>query len=368
MLDCLGYLGLLFLIAFLLGSIPWGVIISRGFYHTDVREHGSGNIGTTNAMRTLGKVGGSAVFVLDFGKGVVAGIIATVFATQVLTDMTALREFCITLGLTGPNPENNFLHYRLTQICLSVAFLGCIWGHIFSPWLKFKGGKGIAVAVGCLVSTFGITGTLLELLIFVVLVATTKYVSVGSIAAAAACPFFSMYYLAGNYISVVICTIAALTVIWAHRENIKRLLAGNENKIGDKKADAEEQTDEDIEDNEQADQGSAEAEEDLTEEIKEDFDKEDSEDKDSNKEESENVDSNEEDSSEAQEESKEEPHDDSCVEESKEESEQEAQKDSVEEGKEISEKPEESESSEEESEEFEESNKKEKPEETKETK
>lgn len=270
MLGCLGYLGLLFLIAFLLGSIPWGVIISRGFYHTDVREHGSGNIGTTNAMRTLGKVGGSAVFVLDFGKGVVAGIIATVFATQVLTDMTALREFCISLGLTGPNPENNFLHYRLTQICLSVAFLGCIWGHIFSPWLKFKGGKGIAVAVGCLVSTFGITGTLLELLIFVVLVATTKYVSVGSIAAAAACPFFSMYYLAGNYISVVICTIAALTVIWAHRENIKRLLAGNENKIGDKKADAEEQTDEDVESNEQADQDLVEAEEDLTEEIKED--------------------------------------------------------------------------------------------------
>lgn len=350
MLDCLGYLGLLFLIAFLLGSIPWGVIISRGFYHTDVREHGSGNIGTTNAMRTLGKVGGSAVFVLDFGKGVVAGIIATVFATQVLTDMTALREFCISLGLTGPNPENNFLHYRLTQICLSVAFLGCIWGHIFSPWLKFKGGKGIAVAVGCLVSTFGITGTLLELLIFVVLVATTKYVSVGSIAAAAACPFFSMYYLTGNYISVVICTIAALTVIWAHRENIKRLLAGNENKIGDKKADAEEQTDEDVEDNEQADQNLAEAEEDLTEEIKEDFDKEDSEDKDSDGEnstekESENVDSNEEDSdNEEQEESEEEPHDDSHAEES--------------------EKSEESE----ESEELEESNKKEKPEETKETK
>lgn len=347
MLDCLGYLGLLFLIAFLLGSIPWGVIISRGFYHTDVREHGSGNIGTTNAMRTLGKVGGSAVFVLDFGKGVVAGIIATVFATQVLTDMTALREFCISLGLTGPNPENNFLHYRLTQICLSVAFLGCIWGHIFSPWLKFKGGKGIAVAVGCLVSTFGITGTLLELLIFVVLVATTKYVSVGSIAAAAACPFFSMYYLAGNYISVVICTIAALTVIWAHRENIKRLLAGNENKIGDKKADAEEQTDEDIEDNEQADQDLTEAEEDLTEKIKEDFDKEDSEDKDSDgdnstEEDSDNEDSNEEDSdNEEQEESEEEPHDDSHAEEFEKS---------------------------EESEELEESNKKEKPEETKETK
>ena len=77
MLSCFGFFVLLFLIAFLLGSIPWGVIISRAIYHTDVREHGSGNIGTTNAMRTLGKVGGSAVFILDFGKGVLAGVIPT---------------------------------------------------------------------------------------------------------------------------------------------------------------------------------------------------------------------------------------------------------------------------------------------------
>lgn len=258
MLECLGYLGLLFVIAFLLGSIPWGVIISRIFYHTDVREHGSGNIGTTNAMRTLGKVGGSAVFVLDFGKGVLSGVIATIFASQVFTDISAVQELCIAAGLTGPNPEEVFVHYRITQICVSVAFLGCIWGHIFSPWLKFKGGKGIAVAVGCLVSTFGLTGTLIELAIFVILVAATKYVSVGSIAAAVACPFLSAYFLAGNPISVVICTIAALTVVWAHRENIKRLLAGNENKIGDKKRKAqaeneEEANKEDSEDKQQED-------------------------------------------------------------------------------------------------------------------
>ena len=129
---------------------------------------------------------------------------------------------------------------------------------MFSPWLKFKGGKGIAVAVGCLVSTFGLTGTLIELAIFVILVAATKYVSVGSIAAAVACPFLSAYFLAGNPISVVICTIAALTVVWAHRENIKRLLAGNENKIGDKKRKAqaeneEEANKEDSEDKQQED-------------------------------------------------------------------------------------------------------------------
>lgn len=236
MLSCFGFFVLLFLIAFLLGSIPWGVIISRAFYHTDIREHGSGNIGTTNAMRTLGKVGGSAVFILDFGKGVLAGVIATLFASQVLTDLTALRELCIATGITGPNPDDAAVLFRTTQICLSIAFLGCIWGHIFSPWLKFKGGKGIAVAVGCLVSTFGLTGTLLELAIFIILVATTKYVSVGSIAAAIACPFFALYFFGGNGIAIVVCLIAAFTVIWAHRENIARLRAGNENKIGSKKA------------------------------------------------------------------------------------------------------------------------------------
>ena len=235
MLSCIGFFALLFLIAFLLGSIPWGVVISRVFYHTDVREHGSGNIGTTNAMRTLGKVGGSAVFILDFGKGVLAGVIATLFASQVFTDYAVLGDFCVAVGITGPNPDIAAIHYRITQICLSVAFLGCIWGHIFSPWLKFKGGKGIAVAVGCLVSTFGLTGTILELIIFIVLVATTKYVSVGSIAAAFACPFFSLYFFGGNVIAIVLCFIAAFTVIWAHRANIARLRAGNENKIGSKK-------------------------------------------------------------------------------------------------------------------------------------
>ena len=74
MIDALVALGV-FVAAFLLGSIPWGLIISKVFYHTDIREHGSGNIGTTNAMRTMGKKGGAAVFLLDFGKGIASGFI-----------------------------------------------------------------------------------------------------------------------------------------------------------------------------------------------------------------------------------------------------------------------------------------------------
>ena len=207
----------LFVAAFLLGSIPFGLIISKVFYHTDLREHGSGNIGTTNAIRTMGKVGGYAVFVLDFGKGLLSGVLAWAFSSWFL-------------------PGGGFEPGALVtyDTMLAVAFLGCVWGHIFCPWLGFKGGKGIAVAVGCLFVTFGWIGACLELLIFIVLVATTKRVSIGSIAAAAACPFFALYFFWGDWLAWLFCTVAGLTVVWAHRENIKRLRAGTESRIGDK--------------------------------------------------------------------------------------------------------------------------------------
>lgn len=210
--------GALFVAAFLLGSIPFGLIISKVFYHTDIREHGSGNIGTTNAIRTMGKVGGYSVFVLDFGKGLLSGVLAWAFSWYLLPG--------------GGLEPGSLVSYGTM---LTVAFLGCVWGHIFSPWLKFKGGKGIAVAVGCLFVVFGWVGAWLELAIFIVLVVATKYVSVGSIAAAVACPFFSLYYFWGDWAAVALCTIAGLTVVWAHRENIARLRAGTESRIGDKK-------------------------------------------------------------------------------------------------------------------------------------
>ncbi len=230
MLIVTGQLLLLFVITFLLGSIPWGVVISRVFYHTDLREHGSGNIGTTNAIRTMGKVGGYAVFVLDFGKGIVAGFIATAFGVSLIPgNVLATVEFVQAFG----GSDNPFTYIQ--QVCLAMAFLGCVLGHIFSPWLGFKGGKGIAVAIGCLFSTYGVVCFALELLIFAVIVVITKYVSAGSVAAAVACPFFALYCFWGNPVAVVLCTLAAGTVVWAHRENIARLRAGTESRIGSKK-------------------------------------------------------------------------------------------------------------------------------------
>lgn len=100
-----------FLASALLGSIPWGVIISRVFYHTDVREHGSGNIGTTNAMRTMGKVGGSAVFLLDFGKGLASGLLA-------------YAALCIVVSAGVSQTSAPVAYEDLT----AMAFLGCVWG------------------------------------------------------------------------------------------------------------------------------------------------------------------------------------------------------------------------------------------------
>lgn len=139
---------LILLITFFLGSIPFGVIISRLFFKKDIRNEGSGNIGTTNAMRSLGKIGGGAVFILDFGKGLFSGFLGTVFA-----------------GMTAP-----LSGYEAGQLVLALSFFGCVVGHIYSPWLKFHGGKGIAVAIGALFFVFGPLFAVFELVIFAVLV------------------------------------------------------------------------------------------------------------------------------------------------------------------------------------------------------
>ena len=204
---------LILLITFFLGSIPFGVIISRLFFKKDIRNEGSGNIGTTNAMRSLGKIGGGAVFILDFGKGLFSGFLGTVFA-----------------GMTAP-----LSGYEAGQLVLALSFFGCVVGHIYSPWPKFPGGKGIAVAIGALFFVFVPLFAVFELVIFAVLVVATRYVSVGSIAAALACPFFAFYLYWPNLPAACAISIAALLVVFAHRENIKRLINHNENRIGSKK-------------------------------------------------------------------------------------------------------------------------------------
>lgn len=209
---------LVFVVTFALGSIPWGVIISRLAYKKDIRSEGSGNIGATNALRTLGKRGGASVFALDFGKGLLSGLFAFWIYTLNAFDM-----------------QDGQLVYNLF---MAVGFAGCVWGHMFSPWLAFKGGKGIAVAVGYLFFLFGPIYTLVELGIFIVAVVITRYVSLGSVLAAVACPVIAFFLFEGYWVAFGIIVAVAFSIIWAHRGNIVRLAHGTESKIGSKKKDA----------------------------------------------------------------------------------------------------------------------------------
>ena len=147
MAAIIGWLALSFAVSFLLGSIPWGVIVSKLAYHKDIRDEGSGNIGTTNAFRAMGKAGGALVFVLDFGKGLLSGWLAFWFWAP----LAGWAEIDYSLaGATLPATVEG-LPVDAGALALALAFAGCTLGHIFSPWLKFKGGKGIAVAADSLV-------------------------------------------------------------------------------------------------------------------------------------------------------------------------------------------------------------------------
>lgn len=198
-------------VAYLLGSIPFGYILVRFFTGADVRAQGSGNIGATNVARTGKKGLAVATLFLDTLKGFVA--VWTAF--QLLTDVTLATRYSLA----------------------AIAALFAILGHMFPVWLKFKGGKGVATGLGVFVA-LAPKSVLVVLAAFLVIVALTRYVSLGSIIAAALFPI-TFYYL--NQQQRTPATLAmisgvSLLIIWKHRENIRRLVAGNENKLGAKKA------------------------------------------------------------------------------------------------------------------------------------
>ena len=202
------------IIAYLLGSISFSVIISKKVAGFDVREKGSGNAGTTNVLRSVGKGAAAITLICDVLKGVVAVLIAFLAGK-------------IVQGL-----DNSLL--------IQLAGIFVILGHTFPIFFKFKGGKGIATSLGVLLITNWQIG-LICLVFALVLMALTRMVSVGSIAAAILFPvlvlFINQNYLvpANNWSYLIYSIILAVIVIFNHRSNIKRLLAGEENKISFKK-------------------------------------------------------------------------------------------------------------------------------------
>ena len=183
--------------AYLIGSIPSGLILGKLIWHKDLRDYGSHNIGATNAWRTLGKGAGIAVFVADSLKGQ-AGVM---------------------LGLLLVS----------TPLAAVVGGLCAILGHSFSLFLRFHGGKGVATSLGVLTMLMG-NVTLIVFAVWFVIVYATRYVSLGSVVAGFLTPILAaLFSYPMEYI--VFAVIAALLVIVRHRENIKRLMNGTENKI-----------------------------------------------------------------------------------------------------------------------------------------
>ncbi len=209
------------LVSYLLGSINWALVISKLFYHDDVRRYGSGNAGTTNILRTYGKKAAIYTFVGDALKGSVSVLIACLLFGYPIIAEKVNGE----LMLYDP-------HYiQLISACYLSAFF-CMLGHIFPCFAKFKGGKGFATFVGCvLVLNPGIF--LILFVIFATLLLGTQYVSLGSIMTVMFYPIllYSFDSASTRYgVGTLLALAMAALVVWSHRSNIKRLLSHTENK------------------------------------------------------------------------------------------------------------------------------------------
>jgi acyl phosphate:glycerol-3-phosphate acyltransferase len=192
---------LLIISSYFIGAIPTGVILAKAFAGRDIRQEGSGNIGATNVTRVLGKKVGALTLVGDLLKGFIP-----VWAGSHL--VSSVEVVCL-MGLA--------------------AFLG----HLFPVYLKFKGGKGVATALGVFLYLSPIV-ILIEVIIFAFAVGVWKYVSLGSLIAAAAMPVLLLMIAFPKPI-VLLSIVFALLIFIKHKANIQRLLNGTENKFGNKK-------------------------------------------------------------------------------------------------------------------------------------
>lgn len=184
---------------YLLGSIPFGLVLTRMAGLGDIRDIGSGNIGATNVLRTGNKALALLTLILDSGKGAIAALIA--------------------------------LHFAGADAAM-LAGLGGVLGHNFPIWLKFKGGKGVATTIGVHLAVQPAIGALV-CATWLLVAGVSRYSSLAALVTLAAAPFFVIWFGGGAYFWVA-ATLGILAIV-RHQENIQRLLQGTESKIGQKK-------------------------------------------------------------------------------------------------------------------------------------
>jgi len=188
-------------VAYLLGSIPFGLILVRWKTGRDVRKEGSGNIGATNVLRTTGKALGITTLLLDVLKAVAAVFFADFYS--------------------GGDP-----------VVMAASALAVVCGHMFPVWLGFQGGKAVASALGAFLVLTPLP-MLATIIIFLVIVWKSRYVSLSSIVAAAVLPM-GVWLMTHNLPYFLASAISAALIIYKHKSNIARLRAGTENKLGSK--------------------------------------------------------------------------------------------------------------------------------------
>ena len=191
--------------SYLLGTIPFGYILVRVFRGEDVRSRGSGNIGATNVAR-MSRVLGLVTLILDAGKGAAAVVVAR--------------------ALSGGN------HQKLT---MTIAAFCAVVGHLFPIWLRFRGGKGVATSLGSF-ALIAPKSVLCMVGLFLLVVAATRYVSIGSVVGAAAFPV--LVWMLHEYVEpvqLILIALSSMLIIWKHRQNIGRVVAGTEPKVGAKR-------------------------------------------------------------------------------------------------------------------------------------
>jgi glycerol-3-phosphate acyltransferase PlsY len=194
------------LTAFLIGSIPSAYLWVRIKTGQDIRTMGSGNVGATNVFRSVGRLDGIGVLVLDALKGILGVVLGGAVWNPVLTTPAADPQI-IGFGLG----------------------IAAILGHVFTPWLKFKGGKGVATGAGVALAVYP-TPFFLAFVVWSVLLKTTRYMSVASISAAYAFAAATAW-IVPNKVHALVALAAAVFITWTHRANIDRLRKGSETKL-----------------------------------------------------------------------------------------------------------------------------------------
>ncbi len=195
-------------VAYLLGSIPTGYLLVRLFRDQDIRSVGSGNIGATNVMRSGGKGLGAATFLLDMLKGCAAVWLGGVLAGALIPELP-LRD------------------------AQALAAISAVVGHMFPVWLHFRGGKGVATGFGVFLVAAPLAA-LAAITVFAIVLLLSRFVSLASIIGAASFPVFAWVLVRGDKPAFFIAAqvIVALLIIVKHHQNIRRLLSGNESRIG----------------------------------------------------------------------------------------------------------------------------------------